>query len=105
MDVLPDAVALLAPFKTREIYSELPYARKFAAVNHSWKLSLSGLRNWAANVSSESINTRLSAGPQLKRPAIAPSVVDTAGITVVRSISVTLTPGYTWKGIVYSPTL
>ena len=52
-----------------------------------------GLPKRSTSSTSFEIETIVFAGPQAKAPAIAPSVVPTAGTIVVRSISDTLTPG------------
>ena len=79
----------------RTTYSLLPYDKKFAAVKKVSALWFVGLPKRATRVDSESIRILVSTGPHLKTPAIAPSVEETAGVTVVRSISEKFTPGLT----------
>ena len=86
---LIDIDCLYIDFDCQRIFHLRKAVKKVSA------LSEVGLPNRDTSVVSESTNTRCSTGPQLKTPAMAPSVVDTAGTTVVRSISLTLTPGLT----------
>jgi hypothetical protein len=79
----------------RTTYSLLPYDKKFAAVKKVSGLWLVGLPKRPTSVASESTNILVSTGPQRNTPAIAPSVEDTAGVTVVKSISEKFTPGLT----------
>jgi hypothetical protein len=82
------------PSLTRTTYSELPYARKSAAVKNVWVLCpVTGVPNLLTRSVSDDTKTGVFVGPQAKMPAIAPVVVDTAGTTEVRSISDTLIPG------------
>jgi hypothetical protein len=64
-------------------------------VKKSTALLVVGFPNVSTRSSSDVIRVDVMAGPQRKRPANAPTLVDTAGITVVKSISDTLTPGET----------
>ena len=90
-----DAAFFAVESTARTTHSELPYVRKFAAVKKSEALLALGLLKIFTNLSSVSTRTSSSTGPHLRCAAIAPSVVETAGTTVVRSISLTLTPGET----------
>jgi len=91
----PLAPVASAVFAARLTYSLLPYDRKLAAVKNVSGFKFVGLPKRLTKLSSLLIRTNLSIGPQRKTPAMAPSVVETAGTTVVRSISDTLTPGLT----------
>ena len=53
------------------------------------------------DLGADSLDTvvRSTAGPHLKGPAIAPSVMEISGTTVVKSISLVTTPGLIVKGI------
>ena len=55
-----------------------------------------GLPNFLTRSFSEVTSVRTPTGPQRNTPAIAPTVVDVGGTTVVRSISEILMPGLTW---------
>ena len=79
----------------RTTYSWLPYDRNEDATWKVSKLSSFGLPNVLINSTSEDMFARSFTGPQRNVPAIPPSVVDTAGTTVVKSISLTFTPGLT----------
>jgi hypothetical protein len=83
----------------RETHRRLAYDRKFAAENHVSALKLVGPAKRFLRAFSESIRILWPIGPQRNTPAKAPSDVATAGTTVVRSISETLTPGDSWKAI------
>jgi hypothetical protein len=93
-EVLPEATGV-APVVSaaREIYRRFEYDKKLAAVKNVSALKFEGLANLETRVFSESTRTLSPTGPQRNTPAKAPSEVATAGTTVVRSISDTLTPG------------
>jgi hypothetical protein len=79
----------------RTTYSDEPYAKKLAAVKNVSALLDVGLPNVATRLFSLFMRTLSPTGPQRKTPAIAPVDVATPGTPVVKSISVTFTPGLT----------
>ena len=72
-----------------------PYPKKFAAQKNSSKLDEFGLPKVSTNSVSDEIVVTSSIGPFSAVITIPPAVVETAGITLVRSFSVTRTPGDT----------
>ena len=72
-----------------------PYPKKFAAQKNSSKLDEFGFPNVLTNSDSDEIVVISSIGPFSAVNTIAPADVETAGITLVRSFSVTRTPGDT----------
>src|SRR6056300_504209 len=93
---------LLPVATTRTTCNAFAYERKLVAVKKSSAVFALGFWNVLTRAVSWETKTLLSTGPHRKCPAIAPIDVDTAGTTVVRSISLTLTPGETWNAISYS---
>ena len=82
----------------------MPYAKKFAAVNHHcpYPEYVDGAPKIDFNSFSEEITITSSAGPHAKGAQMPPGVVATAGTISVRSFSVILTPGLNWNGIFYN---
>ena len=100
---VPSALAFNRPeFVTRTTFRLLAYCKKLAALKKSSKLLESGLPNVSTKFCSLDIVTISSTGPCLNSPANAPIDVDTAGMTLVKSISCTRTPGDTWNAIGFS---
>ena len=89
----PEVELLEAVFAARTTCRLFPYARKFAAENHDVAQLSLGLLKRSTNIVSWVMSVLLFTGPHWNCPANAPAVVDTAGTTVVRSISDTFTPG------------
>ena len=83
------APAFNIPDSARTIRSASEYCKKLEAVNQNSKLFAFGLPNNCTSCSSELIVVTDETGPFSNGPAIAPIEVDTAGITFVRSISLT----------------
>jgi hypothetical protein len=83
------------PVSGRTIFRLFPYPKKFDAVNHSSKLEEFGFPNTSTNSCSDEIEVISLTGPLAAVITIAPLVVETAGITFVKSFSVTRTPGDT----------
>jgi len=79
----------------RTTLKALEYCRKFAAENQSSKFVEFGFPNVSTNSCSLETVTISSKGHFSNCPANAPTLVDTAGITLVRSLSCTRTPGDT----------
>ena len=88
---MPDVVRL--ELAARLMYSAFEYDRKFAAVKNVSGLIEVGLPNLSTRSFSEVTSVRTPTGPQRNTPAKAPTVVSTAGVVVVRSISEMLMPG------------
>jgi len=83
------------PVIGRTTFRLFPYPKKLAAVNHSSKLSAVGFPKLSTNSFSDEIVVISSTGPFSAVITIPPLVVLTAGITLVKSFSVTETPGDT----------
>ena len=92
---VPDTAAFTMPVIGLTTFRLFPYPKKFAAVNHSSKLSAVGFPNVSNNSFSDETVVISSIGPFSAVITIPPLVVDTAGITFVKSFSVTRTPGDT----------
>ena len=104
--VLP-AVAFSMPDSSLTTLSWFVYCKKVAAVNHhSYALSVVlGLPNIFTNCSSEDILVTSETGPYSKGHAIAPIDVAPAGTTLVKSTSLTCTPGETKNAMFLLPLL
>ena len=92
---VPSVVALTAPASARTTLRALPYFKNAAAVRKYLNVLESDVPKFAASSFSEPTVTISSTGPQLNDPANPPILVETAGTTLVASISFTSTPGDT----------
>ena len=89
-------VAFNAPLLTvRTTFRLLPYLRKAAALKKYGAVSFVGTPNVSASSFSLVMVLISSTGPQVPITTVAPIDVETAGMTFVRSISRTATPGET----------
>ena len=89
----PPLVAFRIALSARTTLSALPYCKKFAAVKNVSKLLPFGLPKTLTSSCSEPIGVISPTGPFSNAPATAPIDVATAGTTLVRSTSLTRTPG------------
>ena len=91
---MPVAVEFSVPvLAARTTCKLLPYAKKDAAVKNDAAVLLSGALKVLTRTFSDPTLLSVFTGPQLKAPAYAPAVVRTEGTTVVKLVSVVITPG------------
>ena len=89
----PPLIAFVIALCALTTLRALPYCKKLDAVKNVSKLLPLGLPNSLTKSSSEDTAVISPTGPFSKAPAIAPIDVDTAGTTLVKSTSLTRTPG------------
>ncbi len=95
MIAVPDTQAFTMPVTGLTTFRLFPYPKKLAAVNHCSKLEAFGFPNVSTNCFSDEIEVISPIGPFSATNTIPPLDVDTAGTTLVKSFSVTETPGDT----------
>ena len=93
---------VLSSLTARETFNVFPYFKNPAACKKLLLTVASGLPKICLRSSSELTVISSSTGPHLNVPAKPPIEVDRAGMTFVRSISLTSTPGDTKNPVFFS---
>jgi len=100
---VPDTQAFTQPVAALTTFKAFPYCKKLVALKKYSNVLASGFPKTLTYSSSLEIKVTSSIGPLSLTITVPPIEVDTAGTTLVRSFSVTRTPGETKKAILFSP--